>query len=115
MCSLKPHKMDVSQGFSLDALLNRLDVLFKLLARIFRSWLSHGNMTKSVLACAIILLVKGSKDPALSGSYRAIAGSSLLLKLFEHCVILIWDDQLQSDSLQFGFRSWEVNLCPRDL
>ena len=35
------------------------------------------------VASAITPLVKGSKDPALSGSYRAIAGSSLLLKLFE--------------------------------
>ena len=61
-------------------------------------------MTRSVLACAIIPLVKGSKDPALSGSYRAIAGSSLLLKLFERCVILIWGDQLQTDTLQFGFK-----------
>ena len=103
-CSLKPHKMDVSQGFSSDALLNRPDVLFEILASIFQSWLSHGNVTRSVLACAIIPLVNGSKDPALSGSYRAIVSSSLLLKLFERCVILIWGDQLQSDTLQFGFK-----------
>ena len=61
-----------------QALLNGPDVLFKHmhehLARIFRSWLSHGNVTKSVLACAIIPLVNGSKDPALTGSYSAIAG-----------------------------------------
>ena len=95
--------MDVSQGFSSDAILHGPHVLFDHLAWIFRSWLSHGNVTKSVLACAIILLVKGSKDPTLSGSYRAIAGSSLLLKLFERCIILVWGDQLQTDSLQFGF------------
>ena len=82
--------MNVSKGFSSDALLNGPDVLFELLARIFRRWLSHGNMTKSVLACTIIPLVKYSKNLAQSGSYRAIAGSSLLLKLFELCVILIW-------------------------
>ena len=34
-CSLKPHKMDVSQGFSSDALLNGPDVLFEILASIF--------------------------------------------------------------------------------
>ena len=102
--SLKPHKMDVSQGFASDALLHAPDVLFSLLALIFRSWLLHGNVTKSVLACAIIPLVKGSKDPALSGNYRAIAGSSLLLKLFERCILHIWGDKLQSDSLQFGFK-----------
>jgi hypothetical protein len=102
--ALKPHKMDVSQGFSSDALLHGPDLLFGLLALIFRSWLLHGTVTKSVLACALIPLVKAGKDPALSGSYRAIAGSSLLLKLFERCVLLIWGDKLHSDSLQFGFK-----------
>ena len=102
--SLKPHKMDVSQGFASDALLHGPDVLFGLLAQVFRSWLLHGTVTKSVLACAFVPLVKGGKDPALSGSYRAIAGSSLLLKLFERCILIIWGDQLQSDSLQFGFK-----------
>ena len=37
-------------------------------------------------------------------SYRAIASSSLILKLFERCILLIWGDQLHSDSLQFGFK-----------
>ena len=60
----------------------------------------HGTVTKSVLACAFIPLVKAGKDPALSGSYRAIAGSSLLLKLFE----LVWGDNLHSNQLQFGFK-----------
>ena len=102
--TLKPHKMDVSQGFTSDALLHAPDLLFSLLALVFRSWLLHGTVTKSVLACAFIPLVKAGKDPALSGSYRAIAGSSLLLKLFERCILLIWGDQLHSDQLQFGFK-----------
>ena len=67
--TLKPHKMDVSQGFASDALLHAPDILFGLLALVFRSWLLHGTVTKSVLACAFIPLVKAGKDPALSGSY----------------------------------------------
>ena len=102
--TLKSQKMDVSQGFSSDALLNGPDILFKKLASIFRSWLRHGKVTRQVLACAIIPLVKGSKDPARTDSYRAIASSSLLLKLFERCVIMIWGDHLSTDSLQFGFK-----------
>ena len=78
--TLKSHKMDVSQGYSSDALLNGPDVLFRTIASIFRSWLLHGKATRQVLACAIIPLVKGSKDPACADSYRAIASSSLLLK-----------------------------------
>ena len=44
------------------------------------------------------------KDPAKTESYRAIAGSSLLLKLFELCVLSVWGDKLHSDTLQFGFK-----------
>ena len=102
--TLKPHKMDISQGFASDALLHAPDLLYSLIALVFKSWLLHGTVTRSVLACAFIPLVKAGKDPALSGSYRAIAGSSLLLKLFERCILIIWGDKLHSDQLQFGFK-----------
>ena len=46
----------------------------------------------------------GLKDPSLTDSYRAIAGSSLLLKCFEQCILLVWGDQLHTDTLQFGFK-----------
>ena len=101
---MKPHKMDVSQGFSSEVLLHAPDLLFGLLSLIFRDWLMHGTVTKSVLVCAFIPLLKPGKDPACCDSYRAIAGSSLILKMFERCILLVWGDQLHSDSLQFGFK-----------
>ena len=59
-----------------------------------------------LLACAFLPLFKGGlKDPASTDSYRAIAGSSLLLKLFDNVILLLWGDRLGSDSLQFGFKS----------
>ena len=61
-------------------------------------------MTLSLLACAFLPLVKGRKDPAKTSSYRAIAGSSLLLKLFDKTVLAIWGHFLSSDSLQFGYK-----------
>ena len=77
---LKPKKGDVSGGFTSDALINAPDILFDQLAGIFRSWLLHGTVTLSLLACAFLPLLKSSlKDPADTGSYRAIAGSSLIL------------------------------------
>ena len=44
------------------------------------------------------------KDPASTGSYRAIAGSSLVLKLFDKVVLLLWGHLLSTDSLQFGYK-----------
>ena len=103
---MKPCKGDVSEGYTSDALLNGPDILFDHLAIIFRSWLVHGTVSKSLLACAFLPLLKSSlKDPADTGSYRAIAGSSLLLKLFEKLILLIWGEYLSSDSLQFGFKA----------
>ena len=62
-------------------------------------------MASNILACAFLPLLKSSsKDPGEIGSYRAIAGSSLILKLFEKVILLIWGDFLGSDSLQFGYK-----------
>ena len=102
---LKPRKTDVSGGFTSDALLNAPDILFEYLASIFRDWIVHGTVTSTLLACAFLPLLKSSlKDPADSESYRAIAGSNLILKLFEKTILLIWGDLLSSDTLQFGFK-----------
>ena len=80
-CKMKPGKGDVSDSYTSDALLNVPDILFDQLAMVYRSWLIHGTVTLSLLACAFLPLLKNSlKNPAYTNSYRAIAGSSLLLK-----------------------------------
>ena len=76
-CKMKPAKSDVSGAFSSDALLHAPDSFFYILALVYKSW----------LAFAFLPLLKNAlKDPANTDSYRAIAGSSLLLKLFDQCV-----------------------------
>ena len=52
-----------------------------------------------------VLLKSNLKDPSDLSSYRAIAGSSLILKTFELVVILLWGYILSSDSLQFGYKA----------
>ena len=105
-CKMKAKKSDVSGWYTSDALLNAPDILFKQLAVLFRSWLTHGTITPCMLVCSFLPLLKSSlKDPCDPGSYRAIAGSSLILKLFENVVILLWGEYLSSDSLQFGFKA----------
>ena len=106
VCKLKPLKSDVSGSFVSDALKNAPDILFHQIAAIFRSWLYHGSVTESLLACSFLPILKSSlKDPANPGSYRAIAGSSLILKVFEMVVLLLWGHLLSSDSLQFGYKA----------
>ena len=63
-CKMKPAKSDVSGAFSSDALLHAPDSLFDLLALVYRSWLVHGTVTLSLLACAFLPLLKNAlKDP----------------------------------------------------
>ena len=88
---MEPQKMDIYQGFSSDCFLNAPDIFFSLISLAFQDWLIHGTVTRAVLSCAFIPLPKNSlKDPAKTESYRAIAGSSLLLKLFEKCILSVW-------------------------
>ena len=105
VAKLKPNKTDVSGSYVSDALKNAPDLLYDQLATHFRSWLVHGTVTPSLLACSFLPLLKSSlKDPSDPASYRAIAGSSLILKIFELVVLLLWGQLLSSDSLQFGYK-----------
>ena len=115
---MKPGKMDVTEGYSSDALLHGPDHLYEMLASVFRSFLTHGTVTLEILSCAFLPLFKGGlKNPEKFDSYRAIAGASQLLKLFEYVVLIIWGDLLSTDSMQFGFKAgmsttqctWVVN------
>ena len=68
-------------------------------------WLYYGRVTPSILVCAFIPLLKSSlKNPASTDSYRALASSLLILKIFKKCILMVWGDSLQTDSLQFGFK-----------
>ena len=62
---LKPGKGDVSGSYTSDTILNAPDILFDHMARVFRSWLVHGTVTISLLACDFLPLFKGGlKDPS---------------------------------------------------
>jgi hypothetical protein len=106
-CSrMKPGKTDVTEVYTSDVFLHAPDLLFDQLAAVFRSYLSYGTVSLQILSCAFLPLFKGGlKNPAIFDSYRAIAGASQLLKLFEYVILLVWGDGLQSDSMQFGFKS----------
>ena len=71
--------------------------MFDQLAAVYRSRLVHGTVTPSLLKSAL-------KDPSETANYRAIAGSSLFLKLFDKVVLLLWGHLLSSDTLQFGYK-----------
>ena len=102
---MKPGKIDVSQGYSSDIFSHVTPLLCQLLAAVFRSFLVHGTITVSILACSFMPLLKSArKDATKFDSWRAVAGASQLLKLFEYVLLNIWGHHLESDTLQFGFK-----------
>ena len=105
-CRMKPGKTDVSGSYTSDVFLNSPDILFEQLAQVFRSFLIHGSVTPQILSCAFLPLFKGGlKNPESFDSYRAIAGASQLLKLFEYVVLMVWGDSLETDTMRFEFKA----------
>ena len=104
-CKMRSRKGDVSEGFTSDAILNAPDILFEILSKVYKSWLFHGTVSNNLLSCAFLPLLKSTlKNPSEVNSYRAIAGSSLLLKLFDQVVLLLWGNLMSTDTLQFGYK-----------
>ena len=102
---MKPGKSDVSEAYTSDIFLHAPDSMFNALSSVFRSFLVHGTVTLSILSCAFLPLYKGGhKKPEQFTSYRAIAGASQLLKLWDYVVLELWGGHLSTDSMQFGFK-----------
>ena len=103
---MKPGKVDVTGSYGSDVFCHAPPLLCEKLAAVFRSFLTHGNITLSILSCSFMPLLKSArKDPTQFDSWRAVAGASQLLKLFEYTLLEVWGSYLESDSLQFGFKA----------
>ena len=71
---------------------------------ILRSYLKHGYAPDLLLNCALAPIVKDQNgDICDSKNYRAIAISSLILKIFDICILILFANLMASDPLQFGF------------
>ena len=65
------------------------------------------------MVSTLIPLVKDKLgDMTSSSNYRSIALSSLILKIFDWVVLLLYGDELWTDDLQFGFQEQvSTNMC----
>ena len=98
-------KSNVSFNFSSDCLINGPELLHEHLANLFRLFLVHGQVAAILLLCSLIPIVKDNMgDLTSSDNYRAIAKSSLILKLFDWVMLLTQGGKLSSDQLQFGYQ-----------
>jgi len=66
-----------------------------------------------LLICTLIPIIKDNLgDAASSENYRAIAIGNLILKWFDSLILIIENDKLNMDELQFGFQKGTgTNMC----
>ena len=63
--TMKKGKMDVSTSYSTEAIKYAPELFYELVAAVFRSWIVHGTVSRPLLACAFMPLLKSSlKDRA---------------------------------------------------
>ena len=102
---LKTDKTDVTETFTSDCLKNAPGIFYEQLAALFRAFLIYGYISADLLVCALSPIVKDANgDISSSKNYRGIAISSLILKVFDNCLLILFGHILSNDPLQFGFQ-----------
>jgi hypothetical protein len=103
---LKPGKSDPILDISSDCLLNAPSTLFERLSLIMRSYLIHGHISDFLLISSLLPIIKDKLgDTSVSSNYRSIAISSLVMKLFDWVIILLYGDRLKLHDLQFSYQA----------
>ena len=90
-----------------------MDSLASPLAFIFKSFLIHGHISNFLLLCALVPIVKDNLgDKTSSSNYRAIAISSLFMKIFDWILLILFGKDLAPTYYQFGFmKDCSTTMC----
>ena len=99
------NKSDVNFGFKSNALLYAVDILTKHITLLLQSFLIHGYVPKELIMCSLKPIIKDKLGDKLSSeNYRAIGSSSLLLKVLDWVIFILYESNLKPAELQFGFQ-----------
>ena len=80
--------------------------LFEILSVLVTCMLHHSYSPDSFCLSTMVPIPKGSnKDLSMSKNYRGIALSSIFSKIFDNCIISAECLALNSDDLQFAYKS----------
>ena len=109
---IKNNKSDPVFDFTSNCLKNAPSILFNQLSSLFRYYLIHGHTSELLMKSTLIPIPKDKLGDACSGeNYRPIAISSMILKIFDWVVLLLFEE-LRTDELQFGFQQkTSANMC----
>ena len=110
---LKPGKSDPVFNFSSDCIKVDSDRLAELLSIIIQSYLVHGHVTRFLLLATLVPIIKDKLGSINSSkNYRSIAISSLILKLLDWIIILLFGSTFGLHDLQFAYQPGiSGNMC----
>ena len=115
---INANKSDNVFDFKSNAFLNATDLLTNHLTLLLQAFLIHGYVPTELITCSLKPIVKDKLgDKHSSDNYRAIGISSLILKVLDWVILILFEDELKPSDLQFGFQkknsttmcSWVVN------
>ena len=110
---IKPNKSDPVCDFTSDCLKNAPDSLYLHISEIIKSFLIHSHVSIILLLATLVPIIKDKLGNICSSkNYRSIAISSLLLKIVDWVVILLYGNCLKLDDLQFAYQpNCSTNMC----
>lgn len=106
-------KSDESYSWGTDAFKHGMDCIVPYFKVLFKTFLVHGHISHPFLCCALLPIVKNSKKSKFSSdNYRLIAISSLILKILDHIILILNNDNFSLTNLQFGFqKKCSASMC----
>ena len=110
---LKCSKSDPIFEFNSDCLKNARRILFEHMATLFKTYLVHGHVSSILTMSTLVPILKDKVgNICAADNYRSIAISSLVLKIFDWVIILLYGERLNLDELQFSYQpNCSTNMC----
>ena len=102
---MKPGKNDVNFEWRSNSIKTGCEILAPHLCDLLKSFFIHGHVTDLLLKCALVPIVKDpNSSHATSTNYRAIAISSIFMKLIDYVIIELQPTAFNTSSYQMGFQ-----------
>ena len=94
---LKPGKSDPVYSFSSDCIKVDSTLLSEYLAILIKCFLVHGHVTRFLLLATLVPIIKDKLgNMNTSRNYRSIVICSLILKIFDWIIILLYGETLMA-------------------